>query len=172
MVQSPPYGATAASTGPRAYDAPVMERMLAVSVSGLLVAACSGAPIAFTPDPQTCLATTPAQATWPAHVLDFTIASGVLLEIQTFGDGRETVGRWSVAELDVEAVAQEIRSALNDAGFVLEGTPDDITLAYARAATGQVIEATAARPDACGRVVVTLDSIAGDVPDPRPSQAG
>ena len=114
----------------------------------------------------TCTTPTPAASMWPAGVVDIDISQGVLIETEVFDDGRETVGRWSIASADLGPTSDALRASLVDQGFALEGSPDSRNLAYGRNGTGQVIDVRASVSDACGRVVITVDSIAATQPDP------
>ena len=135
--------------------------MVGVGVTLLVTAGCSGVPESF----QTCPTSTP-MAAWPGYVVDLRVSTGVLIEVDVFDDGRETVGRWSIESVDLGSTADVMRESLVTQGFTIEGSGDASNIAYGRNDTGQVVDIRASTVDACGRVVVTVDSIAALQPDP------
>lgn len=103
---------------------------------------------------------------WPEYVVDLQVPNGVLIDVGVFGDGRETVGQWSIASVDLGSTADVLRQSLVTQGFTLEGSFDSTKIAYGRNDTGQVIDIQATPADVCDRVVITVDSIAATQPDP------
>lgn len=92
-------------------------RVVAVGVMLLATSGCTGEPASFDP----CPTPAPTASPWPEYVVDLQIPNGVLIDVGVFGDGRETVGQWSIASVDLGSTADVLRQSLVTQGFTLEG---------------------------------------------------
>jgi len=115
-----------------------------------------------------CASASPSATSWPTGVVDLGVQPGILTELEVYGDGQETLGRWVMPSSVLADTVEHLRSSLGQQGFALEGHPDRQVLVYARSKAGQIVEVTATAPDPCGQVVLTVDSTAAMQPDPLP----
>lgn len=137
-------------------------RVVAVGVMFIATSGCTGELASVDP----CPTPTPMASPWPEYVVDLQVPNGVLIDVGVFGDGRETVGQWSISSVDLGSTADVLRQSLVTQGFTLEGSFDSTNIAYGTNDTGQVIDIQATPADVCDRVVITVDSIAATQPDP------
>ncbi len=142
----------------------ILRLVLAACLACSTTAGCATAPLVNL----ICASPSPSATAWPTGVVDLGIQAGILTELEVYGDGQQTLGRWVMPSSALADTVEHLRSSLDQQGFALEGPADRQVLVYARSKAGQVVEVTATAPDPCGQVVLTVDSIAAMQPDPLP----